>query len=259
MHRGIAIAGPSVLLRPDLFLRGLSLLVGIACTSAHADTACVDMDARTARFVQTLQKDASKTAPGGQFFVKPATAAAGHQTFDVSYQAGGSVRFHLTVAPRSTGDEELDITAFRTREGGALLSRASFGGGGGVSCGYLIHTTAGRFRFEKIEGTFRSSDLNQDGTDEIVVFEPQDWAANCGTRVAWQRVFRLDGGGGKLVDVSKEFPKHYENIARDFAEERAAYVQVGKPQKECLQRFDGIIARAKAQTVADAAARSSTR
>ena len=248
MDSAIAIAALWARPRSISIVRGLPLLAGIACTSAYADSACADMDARTERFVQTLQKEVGKIAPGGQFHVKPVLAGSGRKTYDIGYEAGGSIRFHLTVAPRSTGDEELDISAFRTREGGALLSRASFGAGGGVSCGYLIHATGGRFRFEKIGGAFRASDLNGDGSDEIVVFEPQDWATNCGSQVAWQRVLRLDGRAGKLVDMSKDFARQYERMARDFGETRAAYLKSGNPQKECLQRFDEIVARAKAQT-----------
>lgn len=231
--------------------RILTLLISAGCccaaSLAYADSRCGEMDTRTAKFVESIQKHASKTASDGRFQVKPVDVGRGTNKFDISYMIGQAEKFHVRAAPSTKNDEDFSFSSFRSKDGGALMITVGFGGSDGFLCGYLIHTIADRFRFEKIEGVFDVVDVNRDGLDEITVYERQDSADRCDANTSWRRIYMLGPSGGKLVDASKEFPSYYADLEKGYRKEKAQYEGgAGQSKKECQQQFDAIIRRANA-------------
>lgn len=218
-------------------------LCGATC-AAHADSRCGNWDAKTIRFLETVQQHAPKTAAGGEFLVKP-FEAEGKRKFDVRYRAGGTERFRVNIVPNTQSGEEFNVVPFRSRGTGALFVTVGFGGSDGFQCGYLIHINAGIFRFEKIEGNFKASDVDRDGLDEIVTYELQSWADRCDTRIAWRRIFRLDRSGSKLVDASNAYANYYADLERNYRQDKAAYEKSATPvDSQCSKAFDAILKRA---------------
>lgn len=222
---------------------------------AIADSICTkDEDSRTMRFMESIQANASKIVESGQFFIAPIDIGGGKKKFDVAYRVGATVRFKLSVVPHSKEFEEFDMSTIRTHYGGALLSQIGSGGSAGISCGYFIHSVGGRFRAEKIEGIFSVADINADGLDEIVKYEPQDWSSDCGTNISWRRIYQLDANGAKLVDSSDKFPTYYLEAEKDLRGQKKQYEREGSARRECLTRFDAIIAQAHSFTGSKAVA-----
>ena len=214
-------------------------------TLAHADSRCQDMDARNARFVESIQMHASKTAAGGQFQVKTVDVGKGRKKFNITYAIGTSEKFRVSVLPKTVGEEDFSFDSFRYAGGNALTIAASFGGSDGYRCGYLIYADGVRFRSAKIEGVFNVTDINKDGQQEFIVHEEQEWGSDCGMRVSWKRIYILDPRTGRISDSSRSFPVYFAELEQNYRAEKAVYEANYTPaDKKCQKQFDSIISRA---------------
>ena len=223
---------------------------------------CGESDARTERYVQTIQAHAPKTAIGGQFHVVDATFDSGKKGFDIRYKVGNAERFHLTATPNTQSSGEVVFSSFRTHQGGAILIRTDNGGSSGMACGYLIYPFKGKFRVTKIEGVFVANDVNGDGFEELVSFEEQEWGPECADRIAWQRILQFDPSRGVIVDGSQNFRTHYAALGKQYFESKSQYSGNASPvvAKKCIQSYDALIGRAAslAGTVASKVAAASS-
>ena len=214
------------------------------CSNSLADSLCGEADARTERYVQTIQTHAAKTAVGGQFHVVGANFDGGRKGFNIRYKVGNVERFHITVANTQPGSEVI-FSSFKTRQGGAILIQTDNGGSSGMACGYVIYPFKGKFKVTKLEGVFVSKDVDRDGFDEIVSFEEQEWGPQCADRVAWQRILQFDPTRGVLVDGSQNFRAHYAALQKQYLERKSSYSgRAPLVDAKCIQSYDIIIGRA---------------
>lgn len=213
---------------------------------AHADAICgKDVDARIARFVQSIQAHASKTSPGGQFEVALNPGGSGTTRYDVRYKVQNVERFRLLTGSSAQTTEESELKSLRNRFGGALFIHFLSGGSAGLGCGYAIYPIAGQFRASKIEGVFAVQDVNGDGLDELVVYREQDWAGACGMRVSWQQIAQIDPAQSRLVDVSATYREYYAGLQKKYADDKRMYEQSAAPvDPACSAHFDELIAHA---------------
>lgn len=113
-----------------------------------------------------------------------------------------------TVSPYG---EERIIKRFRHDAGNGVLVKWSFGAGGAIECTYLAYrTNDGEHRvLESPSSHLHVEDIDQDGLDELILFDRLLWGMDCGSVTGTLpnrlRIARLDPSSGELVDVTRRY------------------------------------------------------
>ena len=128
----------------------------------------------------------------------------------------------------------------------ALLVSFLYGASGRFSCHYFVFPSGSGIDSLKLPGFISVSDLDGDGTDEIVssqdLYEAYE---KCDPPMAlipaWPEIYRFDLERRELVRVSERHPDFYAARLKEYKEQLEAFWS----KTECREEFLGLIRKAE--------------